>query len=67
MDETRLFLGVIFGAIGAGYFVYGRKQRKGIAFLSGLLLMVVPYLASSVPLVVGAGVLIMALPFFIRY
>jgi hypothetical protein len=67
MNETTLFLGVILGAVGAGYFVYGKKQRKGVALVAGLLLCVIPYFTSNIPLVVVLSILIMALPFFIRY
>lgn len=67
MNETKLFLGVIFGAIGMGYFVYGKKQRKGVALVSGLLLFAIPYFGENVWLVIGISILMMALPFFIRY
>ncbi len=50
-----------------GYLVYGRKQRKGIALLAGMLLCVIPYFISNAFLSIGVGVLIMTLPFFIKY
>ena len=58
---------MLFGAIGAGYLVYGRKQRRGIALLSGLVLMVFPYFVSNVWLSLLIGAALMALPFFITY
>lgn len=66
MDATTLFAGVIFGSIGMGYLVYGKKQHKGMALLSGLLLCLVPYFTANIYLLVLAGILLMALPFFIK-
>lgn len=65
MSTSLLFLGVIFGAIGMGYCVYGRRQQSLVPFLCGLLLMAVPYVISNVAALVGAGVVLAALPFFI--
>lgn len=67
MDTTTLFAGVIFGSIGMGYLVYGKKQHKGIALLSGLMLCVMPYFTANIVLLVLSGILFMALPFFINY
>jgi hypothetical protein len=36
--STAIMFGMLFGAIGFGYIIYGRKQRRGIALLSGVLL-----------------------------
>ena len=65
--SSTIWLGMLFGAIGAGYLVYGRKQRRGIALLSGLVLMVFPYFISNVWLCLLIGAAFMALPFFITY
>ena len=43
ITATSLFLGVLFGSIGLGFFIYGRKQRKVVPLLCGLVLMIVPY------------------------
>jgi len=65
VSTSLLFLGVIFGAIGMGYCVYGRRQQALVPFLCGLLLIAVPYVISNVAALVGAGVVLAALPFFI--
>jgi hypothetical protein len=65
-DEWNLFIIVLFSAVGLGYFVYGKKQRKGGALIAGLLLMVYPYFISGTLLLVLVGLLLMAGPFAAR-
>jgi len=36
MDTTLIFTRLIFGSIGMGYVVYGRKQANMIALLAGV-------------------------------
>lgn len=68
MDSSASLLwGLLFGSIGMGYFVYGKKQQRGIALLSGIALMVFPYFFTSWLLIVLIGILLMTLPYFIRY
>lgn len=62
MDSTRLFLGLIFGSVGLGYFVYGKKQKKMVPFASGIGLCVLSYVGSSVLLQVLIGVVLIVLP-----
>ena len=66
-SESGLLLGVLFGSIGLGYCVYAKQQRKGMALISGIGLMVFPYFVSSVwaPLLIGT-VLVLA-PWFLRF
>ena len=66
MDTTTLFLGLIFGSIGMGYLIYGRKQQHGIALLSGVALCVLPYLVSDLLFLTLIGVGFMALPFLYK-
>lgn len=61
-----LFWAVLFSSIGLGYFVYGKKQKKGIPFIFCIGLMVFPYFVSNAILLVIIGCLISALPYFIR-
>ena len=67
MDATTLFLGVIFGSLGMGYIVYGRKQKRGIALLSGFVLCGLPYFVSNIFLLLAASVAVAALPFVLPY
>jgi len=61
-----LFLSVLFGSIGVGYFVYGRKQKRMVPLLAGLGLCGFPYLVSGTALTVLIGVVLLALPWFLR-
>jgi len=58
--------GFLFGAIGAGYIVYGRKQRRGVALLCGLTMCVYTYFLDNPVLIILIGVVLMAAPFFIQ-
>lgn len=63
-DASSLLWGVLFGSIGMGYFVYGKRQRRGVALVAGMLLCVFPYFVSNTILIVLLGALFMALPYF---
>ncbi|MCB1698537.1 MAG: hypothetical protein H6984_13750 [Pseudomonadales bacterium] len=65
-SEYQFIWGLLFGAIGFGYFLYGRKQRVAMPFLSGIALCVFPYFVSNVYTMVLTGVVLLALPYFIR-
>jgi hypothetical protein len=65
-SESSLIWSFLFGTIGVGFFVYGRRQRMLVPFLSGIALMVVPYFVESVGAMVALCVAFMALPYFIR-
>ena len=58
--------GLIFGSIGLGFFVYGKKQKAIIPFISGIGLMVFPYFISNIIFLVITGIILAALPFVIR-
>ena len=66
MNTTTLFLVMIFASIGMGYVIYGRKQRHGIALISGVALCVLPYLVSDILLITLMGVGVMVLPFLFK-
>jgi hypothetical protein len=67
MDSSALIWGVIFGSIGMGYFIYGKKQRRGAALLSGFALIVIPYVVSNVFLLLLIGIALMAVPYFVQF
>jgi hypothetical protein len=46
-DTSFLFVSLIWGSIGFGYFVYGKKQQSWIPMVGGLLMMGVSYLVGS--------------------
>ncbi len=62
----ELFVGMIMGSIGLGYFVYGRKNGRVVALACGLLLMVFPYFVGGVWPQLGIGVVLMLVPWLFR-
>ena len=66
MNASTLLWGVLFGSIGLGFFVYGRKQRAIVPLVCGLALMVFPYFVSGTLLLIAIGVALMAIPYFVR-
>lgn len=67
MDATTLFLGVILSSLGMGYIIYGRKQRRGIALVSGFVLCGLPFFVSNIFVLVTASIAAAALPFVFPY
>ena len=66
ITASSLFLGLLFGSIGLGLFMYGRKQRAVVPLLCGLVLLVVPYLISSAWLLLVIGGAMVAIAYFVR-
>ena len=67
MDSgATLLVSVLFSSIGAGYFLYGRKQARVIPLLTGIALCVYPYFLSNGYAIVIVGLLLTALPWLIR-
>jgi hypothetical protein len=57
---------MVFGAIGLGFFLYGKKQRAIVPLLTGIALFIFPYFISDVYILVLVGTGISVLPYFIR-
>lgn len=66
MSTALLLWSVIFGSIGFGYFLYGRKQKAAMPLLCGIALMVVPYFIASWFVLVVVGLTLAALPFYVK-
>jgi hypothetical protein len=58
--------GLLFGSIGLGFFMYGRKQRAVVPLVCGLGLMVFPYFVTNTVLLVLIGVALMTIPYFLK-
>ncbi|WP_442802034.1 MULTISPECIES: hypothetical protein [unclassified Shewanella] len=58
--------GVLFGSIGMGYFVYGKRQTKIVPLCIGIALCVFPYFTTSVTMLLIVGVILAIIPYFIR-
>ena len=66
IDTTMLLWSLLFGSIGFGYFIYGKKQSNIVARYTGVLLMIYPYFVTSAVLLVIIGVLLMLVPKFVE-
>jgi hypothetical protein len=66
MDTSFLLWGLVFGSIGLGFFVYGRRQKTVVPLVCGVALMIFPYFVSNTMLLVILGVALIAIPYFVR-
>lgn len=65
-SSASIMWALLFGSLGVGYFVYGRKQKRFVPLLSGIGLCGFTYFVSNAFLIVLIGSVLMALPFFIK-
>jgi len=66
MDTSSLLWGLLFGSIGLGFLIYGRKQRAVIPLVCGLALMIFPYFVSNTILLIAIGIALIVIPYFVR-
>ena len=67
MESTSVLLwGMVFGSIGLGFFIYGKKQKVIVPLLVGIALMIYPYFIADLTLLIIVGVVLMVLPYFVR-
>ncbi len=67
MNEYRLILALLFGAIGLGFFVYGRRQKAIVPLICGVALMILPYFIPGTWPLVLAGVVLIVVPYYYRF
>jgi hypothetical protein len=67
VSPTSLVIGILTGAIGVGYFIYGKRQTKFVPLFAGMVLCVYPYFIDSVLWLVVIGALLIAAPFLIDF
>ncbi|MGP1834115.1 hypothetical protein ACTTBA_13650 [Shewanella frigidimarina] len=65
-SSSMIMWSVLFGAIGMGYFVYGKRQRAIVPLCVGMALIVFPYFVASVITLLIMGIILVAIPYFIR-
>ena len=66
MDGTTLMLSFLFGSIGMGMVMYGKKTGRFVAMGAGAGLLVIPYLVTNVVLMVLLCGGMMAAPWIVR-
>ena len=64
---TTIVIGILTGALGVAYIVYGRRQTKFVPLIAGLLLCTYSYFIDSVLWLCVVGALLLAAPFFIDF
>ncbi len=67
MNESWLLWGLLFGSMGLGFFVYGKKQKAVVPMVCGLALMIFPYFISNTIVLVAIGAMLIAVPYFVRF
>lgn len=66
METADILLALLFGCIGFGYFMYGRRKQNIVARYCGIAMILYPYLASSAWEMLAVGVGLMLVPRFIE-
>jgi predicted membrane protein len=66
LDTSSLLWGLLFGSIGLGFLIYGRKQRAVVPLVCGLALMIFPYFVSNTILLIAIGIALIVIPYFVR-
>ena len=67
MNESWLLWGLLFGSMGLGFFVYGKKQKAVVPMVCGLALMIFPYFISNTIALIAIGTMLIAVPYFARF
>ena len=65
-EPSFLYVNLLFGFIGLGYFIYGKKQSKMIPLAAGLMLGIVPYFIHNLSALILVSTLLMLAPYFLR-
>ena len=63
---NTLILSFLFGSIGVGYFIYGKKQHKLVPLIVGMGLCAFPYFIANAFAMVTVGTTLMAAPWLQR-
>ncbi|HEY5626656.1 MAG TPA: hypothetical protein VIR79_01795 [Nitrospira sp.] len=66
MNTALLLWSLLFGSVGFGFFLYGRKEKAAVPFICGIVLMVYPYFISDTVVLVAIGCALVAIPYFVR-
>ena len=66
MDTTSLMLSMLFGTIGMGFLMYGKKAAQILPMGVGLALMICPYFIPNVAILLVVCLALTAVPFVVR-
>jgi hypothetical protein len=62
---ANLYIGIVTGALGVAYIIYGRRQTKFVPVIAGVALCVYSYFIDSWVWLSVVGVLLVAAPFVV--
>jgi hypothetical protein len=65
-DENLLLASFLFGMVGMGMFLFGKKSGRFVPMGSGLALMAVPYVITNLLVLLTIGVALLAMPWIVR-
>jgi hypothetical protein len=64
-NANFLFASLLWGSVGMGYFIYGKKQGAWVPMIGGVLMMAASYFAASVVLMSLICIVLMGLVYFL--
>ena len=64
---NSLVISILAGAIGMGYFIYGKRQAKYAPMIAGVLLCVYPYFTENLLWLSLIGGVLLVAPFLIDF
>lgn len=64
---ATLLWGMLFGAIGVGFFIYGKRQARIMPLVCGIALIVFPWFVSGALPTFVIGLALVAIPFVLRF
>lgn len=64
---TSLIVGLVTGAFGMAYFVYGKRQSKFVPLICGVLLCIYPWFTDNVYVLCGVGAALLVAPFVVDF
>ena len=64
---NSFIVGIIAGAFGVGYFIYGKRQTKVVPMLAGVLLCIYPYFTDNLFWLSAIGILLLVVPFLVDF
>lgn len=66
METADLFLSLLFGSIGFGYYLYGRRRKNMVTRYCGIAMILYPYIANNAWDMLAVCVVLMVLPRFVE-
>ena len=63
LDPTYLMLSLLFGAVGMGLFMYGKKAQRMPHLMAGVALMTCPYFIPNVIAMMSVCIVVAIMPF----